>query len=98
MSTEALFNEIQNLKSLILELSISEREYLNVEQACDYLSISKSSLYKLTSSGSIKHCKPGGKVLMFKKKDLIEFIESGRVETNEDYNLIASQMIKNLNL
>ena len=81
---------------MLENLSIQGKEYLNVEQASAYLSISKSSLYKLTSSNTVKHYKPNGKVLLFKKSDLNEYIESSYVETIEDYSQKSSSIIKNL--
>ena len=43
---------------------------LNLKEACAYLKISKSLLYKLTSSRRINFTKPNNGKLYFKKEDL----------------------------
>jgi|SRR5690606_9135245 len=98
MSLEALHSEISELKNLIQNLGGLQSEYLNVEQASAYLGISKSTLYKLTSSNSLTFYKPNGKVLLFKREDLNHFIEKGRVDSREDYLSVANKMIEKLNL
>lgn len=51
----------------------NENEFLTVKEAVSYLGISKSTIYKLTSSKGIKFYKPKGKIF-FKKEDLINYI------------------------
>jgi excisionase family DNA binding protein len=51
---------------------------MNLEQAAEYLSISRSCLYKLTSRGIIAYHKPSGKRLYFKKEDLDRYAFSNR--------------------
>ncbi|MCC5906014.1 MAG: helix-turn-helix domain-containing protein [Balneolaceae bacterium] len=64
---------------------------LNMEEAADFLDISKSHLYKLTSRGEIRHYKPTGKRIYFFPKDLIEYLKNGRVKTAEE---IEAEAIK----
>ena len=56
------------------KLLIGQKEVLTFDEACDYTGISRSYLYKLTSSGKIPHSKPNGKMLFFEKKKLIEWL------------------------
>ncbi len=67
-------------------MKTNENEFLNFEQAILYLGISKSSLYKLTSSKQITFYKPKGK-LFFKKEDLTTYITQSEVSANP-FNLI----------
>lgn len=60
---------------------------LNFKQACDYLQMSKSCLYKLTSKKEIPHFKPGGKKIYFEKSDLDEWVSKGKVPTSEEVRL-----------
>jgi excisionase family DNA binding protein len=62
-------------------------DILNFKQTCDYLQLSKSSLYKLTSKKEIPHYKPGGKRIYFKRSDLDEWITNGKVPTSEELRL-----------
>lgn len=65
----------------------------NVDEAANFLGISKSHLYKLTSSGSISHYKPGGKCLYFMPDDLLDYIKSGKVKTADELETDAIEMI-----
>lgn len=57
--------------------------FLSVKQAVSFLGISKSTLYKLTSSKQINFYKPKGKIF-FKKDDLINYITQESSLKNED--------------
>lgn len=50
------------------------KENMTLSEAAEYLSLSESYLYKLTSNRTIQFSKPGGKVIYFKRKVLDEFI------------------------
>jgi excisionase family DNA binding protein len=54
-------------------------EFVNVEIACKILNVSKSWLYKATSSRRLKHYKIGGKIL-FNINELNDYLLSQRVE------------------
>ena len=71
----------QNGQFLILErldrlerLMTAHKEVLTFEETCDYTGISRSYLYKLTSSGNIPHSKPNGKLIFFEKKKLNDWL------------------------
>lgn len=49
--------------------------YLNADEAAQFLKLKKSYLYKLTSRKAIRFFKPGGKKLLFKEADLIDYME-----------------------
>lgn len=59
------------------------KKILNFEEACTYLSISKSHGYKLTSKGLIPHSKRG-KRIYFQKSELEQWLLSNKVETVSD--------------
>ena len=49
------------------------KDFLNIDQAAEYLGLSKPSLYKLTSERKIVSYKPAG-ILYFKEEDLKNYI------------------------
>ncbi|MCK0133008.1 helix-turn-helix domain-containing protein [Arenibacter sp. S6351L] len=55
-------------------LLTAHKEVLTFEETCDYTGISRSYLYKLTSSGNIPHSKPNGKLIFFEKKKLNDWL------------------------
>lgn len=64
-----------------------------IQEAADYLDISKAHLYKLTSTGRIPHFKPGGKRIYIYRSDLDEYIRSGRVKTVEQLETEAANYV-----
>lgn len=56
-------------------------ELLNVEQAAKLLSLSISSLYRLTSRQQIPFFKKG-KQLYFRREELVQWLEQGRSKEN----------------
>ena len=61
MNTIKLDERLARIESLLL----ANKKVLTIEEACDYTGMSRSYLYKLTSSGGIPHSKPGGKLIYF---------------------------------
>lgn len=57
--------EVNEKLDRIERLLLGSKKVLTLEEACDYTGISKSYLYKLTSTGRIPHSKPNGKLIFF---------------------------------
>ena len=73
---EPLINELKEL--------IGKDERLTLQEACNYLDLSSSTLYKLTSKNKIPHFKPNGKKIYFRKSDLNDWLFRNRVSTAEE--------------
>lgn len=58
------------------------KEVLTLEEAAKYTGFSCSTLYKLTSARKIPFYKPAGKVILFEKKELLEWIRSSRIDAD----------------
>lgn len=68
--------KIQNIENSILQLQQYlwvTKEVLSSSEVCDYLGISESHLYRLTSSKQIPHYKPNGKMIFFNRKEVCEW-------------------------
>ena len=65
-------------------IDMIEKEFLTTKEAAAYLGMALSYLYKLTSKKSIPFYTPTGKKLYFKKSELDEWMNRGRVATNEE--------------
>jgi len=66
-------------KKLDLLIQVNEKPY-TIETACQYLGISKSTLYKLTSERKIDHYKCNGQLIYFKKQDLDNYVFDNRIK------------------
>jgi excisionase family DNA binding protein len=69
-------------------------EYLSLQEAALFLKISKSTLYKKTSLRELPFTKPGGKLILFLKQDLTNYLNSSRCETKAN---IQSEFLTTLN-
>lgn len=67
-------------------LMIANKEVLTFEETCEYTGISRSYLYKLTSSGNIPHSKPNGKMIFFERKRLNEWLLQNSRLSHEEIN------------
>lgn len=68
-------DELANQKGIAIK-QLPTNELLTVETAADYLRVSRSSIYQLTSRKEIPFMKKG-KRLYFKKEDLRQWLEDG---------------------
>ena len=66
-------------QSVLTEIDINTKELLTIEETAQYLGISKSYLYKLTSRGAIPHYKPFGKMVYFNRKELVKWLQRKRI-------------------
>jgi excisionase family DNA binding protein len=71
-----ILNRLDTIESLIRQEQI---QLLTLDEAALYLRLSRSYLYKLTSTSKIAFSKPNGKVLYFTKHDLDDWATSSRV-------------------
>ena len=57
-----------------------EPGFLNIDQAADYLCLSKSTIYKMTAERTIPHCKMSKRVY-FKPQVLEDWVSKYKVKT-----------------
>lgn len=68
------------------------QEIMNLFQAAEYLSLSKSSLYKSTSQREIPHFKKGKKIY-FRKSELDQWITEIRIKTRSEIEMEANDYL-----
>jgi len=89
---EALQALLQNLDDLLAELNrqqsaqdeMSAKGYLNTTSAAEYLDIPIGTLRQHISKNAIRHYKPTGGSVYFKRADLDEFMMRGVIPSNND--------------
>lgn len=82
----------QELRELNNRLSL-QKPVLNLDEASVLTGISKSYLYKLTSTGGIPCYKPQGKRLYFKRVELEDWMLSNRKATTEEIDAAATSYV-----
>jgi len=75
---EQILNKLESLENL---LKGQTEKPLTLEEAAEYLDLSKSHLYKLTSAHKIPHYKPQGKRVYFSKSELDAWLLKNPVKT-----------------
>jgi excisionase family DNA binding protein len=71
--------------TLIREENNTWRDVLSSKEVCDLLRISIDTLNRYCMYNQIAYTRPSGGKRLFFKKDVLEFIESGRQGTYEEF-------------
>lgn len=85
-SIEQRIEELENLVYL-------NKNVLSFEEACKFINLSKSYLYKLTSTQQIPHYKPQGKMIYFEKDALEAWLRQNPVKTQTQISQEANHYI-----
>lgn len=73
---ESVLKKVEPIESLLERIELLENSFyatkkvFTFQEACMYIGISESMLYKLTSGKEIPHYKPRGKMIYFAKEEL----------------------------
>ena len=69
-----LFKKIIEIETLLKRQYVLNKEILTLDEVADYLNLSKSALYKMTSKKEVPFYNPGGKKIYFKKTEIENWI------------------------
>lgn len=90
-----LLNAIEKLIDKKLT-SNTEKEYLDVQEACFFLGISKSTIYKMNHRNVIPYFKgKNSKKLYYYKKDLIEYMTENRFMSKSEMDAKTQSYFQN---
>jgi excisionase family DNA binding protein len=73
-----LFQKILEIEALLKKQYVLSKEILTLDEGAEYLNLSKSALYKITSKKEIPFYNPGGKKIYFKKSELENWVLSSK--------------------
>jgi excisionase family DNA binding protein len=89
MDLNIIYDKLRNIESLML----SQKVVLNFNEVAAYTGLSKSYLYKLTSSAGIPCYKPQGKQIYFNKQEIDQWLLQNRKATNIELENQASTFV-----
>lgn len=89
---DAIESLLRNVSSVPDKQLAPVAEVLNLNQASEYISLSKSAIYKKTSERNIPHFKKGKK-LYFKRSELDEWLTENKISTNVEIEMQATNYI-----
>ena len=88
-NTQSIEQRLSNIEALLL----SQKTVLNFDEVSVYTGLSKSHLYKLTSTGGIPCYKPNGKHIYFEKASIDKWLLSNKKKTNAEIDNEASTFV-----
>jgi len=68
-----------------------QKTVLSFDEACRYCCISKSKMYKHTSSNNISYYKPEGKLIFFKREELDTWLLRNRQSSLDELQRVATR-------
>ncbi len=78
-----LENRLKKIEDLLQERHHNDVVFLNVSETSEFIKMKISSIYQLVYQRKIPFYKRG-KILLFKKSELVQWIESRRKDTLEN--------------
>lgn len=83
---DKIIEKLDNLEAVFIQ----QKTVLNLEEVAAYTGLSKSCLYKKTSTGGIPCYKPNGKHIYFNKNEIDKWLLSNRKATSEEIETAAT--------
>lgn len=90
---DEIIKKLISIEQRIIEQNLLQKEIINFAEACLYLDLSSSHLYKLTSANAIPCYCPQGKKLYFRRAELDLWLTSHRNVTKEEVEQQAANYI-----
>lgn len=94
-----VMKELAEIKKILSEVLSEKRspdkEFLTVDEAAEIMGVSRSHIYRLTSEKRIPFSKPGGKRVMIRRRDFIEWLETNRVKSQNEVQKDIEEFMKN---
>lgn len=89
-----ILDKLTEIANKLDEQNLLQKTTLNFNEACKYLDVSPSHLYKLTSTKQIPHFCPQGKKLYFKREELDVWLQRNRQTADESETDAADLVIR----
>ena len=89
METLTIDERLTNIENLLL----SQKTVLNFDEVSEFTGLSKSHLYKLTSTRRIPHYKPNGKYIFFDRVEIENWLKRNRQKTIDEIDAEASTYV-----
>ena len=79
-----ILDKLTEIANKLDEQNMLQKTVLNFNEACKFLDVSPSHLYKLTSARQVPHFCPQGKKLYFKREELSQWLLRNRQSTTAE--------------
>ncbi len=85
--------KLTRIEQLLIRQAMMQKDVLNLADACEYLDVSSSYLYKLTCTNQIPHYVPTGKKIYFKRAEVDQWLLRNRQTTSAELEQRASEYV-----
>lgn len=92
-SDNLILDKLNEIANKLDEQNLLQKTVLNFNEACKYLNVSSSHLYKLTSTKHIPHYCPQGKKLYFKREELDSWLQRNRQLSADEIDQMATDYV-----
>ncbi|EEW2237415.1 DNA-binding protein [Escherichia coli] len=96
-------NELAEIKQMLAKvmkengkptISVSEKEFLTVEECAELIGAKKSYIYRLTHEKRLPYHKPGGNRILIRQDDVVAWMESNRIKSQQEIDSeVANHLI-----
>lgn len=93
MDQEILLQKLNDIQTMLQEQNLLRKDVLTLNEACAYLDLSASHLYKMTSQRIIPFFCPQGKRLYFKRLELDEWLLRNRQSSSDEIETMAANYL-----
>lgn len=90
---DLILSKLKNIELMLQQQTVLQKDVFNLNEACTYLDMSASHLYKLTSQKQIPHFCPQGKKLYFRREELDAWLLRNRQETTDEIETKAANYL-----
>lgn len=90
---KAVFEKLKNIETMLQQQNLLQKDVLTLNEACAYLDISTSHIYKMTSQKQIPHFCPQGKKLYFRREELDQWLLRNRQDSIDEIETRAANYL-----
>lgn len=90
---QQFLEKLTSIEQLLSKQNLLQKEVMTLSEACEYLNVSPSYLYKLTCTDQIPHYIPTGKKIYLKKSEIDQWVLCNRQSTNAELEQKAVEYI-----
>lgn len=91
-----ILDKLTEIANKLDEQNMLQKTVLNFNEACKFIDVSPSHLYKLTSARQVPHFCPQGKKLYFKREELSQWLLRNRQSTTTEMSEIVDNELAGL--
>jgi len=88
-----IIEQLDRIEKLLKEQQTMKKQVLNFNEACAYLELLQSHLYKLTSTSAVPHYKPNGKKIYFQREELDNWLLRNRMNSQDEIEQQAADYL-----